>query len=490
MSEKTSHQPTRWQRFTDYIRKHRTLSIIVVAAFVLLVFFFWRAVAAGRQALQNAYQTETVERGTLTAMIGATGSVRANQSAVLNWGASGTVEFVNAAVGDQVATDDILASLELSSLPQNVILANADLQDAQDNLDLEVAQAAQALADAQDALDTAQRDLYNLTHPGKDVDIDQAYANMVLAKDKLDKAQDDYDPYADKPEDNLVRANYLLRLTEAQKAYDSAVRTYNAYSGTANTIDIAVAQAKVTLAESQLSVAQRDYDNAQRAADLDYTSPAEARVAAAEATLDLAHIQAPFDGVVTDAHPSIGDVVTAGTRAFRLDDLSRLLVDVDVSEVDINRVALGQEATLTFDAAPDSEYHGTVTAVALAGDTTGGAVNFRVTVELTDADESVRPGMTAAVNIVVTQLQDVLLVPNRAVRIIGGQRVVYILENGQLVPVAIQLGATSEVSSEVIDGDLQIGDVVVLNPPAPSAFNPGEPPPAFIQQNFNGPGND
>jgi len=102
-------------------------------------------------------------------------------------------------------------------------------------------------------------------------------------------------------------------------------------------------------------------------------------------------------------------------------------------------------------------------------------VDFTVTVELTDADAAVKPGMTAAVNIVVDQLQDVLLVPNRAVRVSEGKRVVYVLRNGQTEKVEITLGASSETSSQVLDGNLKEGDAIVLNPP--TVFEQNGPPP-------------
>ena len=83
--------------------------------------------------------------------------------------------------------------------------------------------------------------------------------------------------------------------------------------------------------------------------------------------------------------------------------------------------------------------------------------------------------MTAAVNIVVSQLEDVLLVPNRAVRALEGVRVVYILKDGVLYPVEITLGASSETMSEVIAGELKAGDQIVLNPP--TVFEQNGPPP-------------
>ena len=458
------------QKLGEFVRR-RWVALVVIGIVVLVAALIFNSVRAGQQEILASLQTATVERGSLTATIGATGSVRAVQSAILTWGTSGTVEEVNASVGDQVAAEEVLASLELSSMPQNVILAQVDLQEAQDALDLDLAEKAKALAEAQNALEDAERELYSLTHPGKQVDIDQAFANMVLAEDKLEQAREDYEPYANKPENNLVRANYLLRLTEAQKEYDSAVRIYNAFTGTANATDIAVAEGQVALAQSQLEIAQQNYDNA--VAGL--PNSAEVRVAAAEAALNLSVIEAPFSGVITDAFPRPGDQVNAGGVAFQLDDLSQLLVDVLVSEVDINRVEIGQSAVITFDAAPEREYQGEVTGVALSGTIDSGVVNFRVTVELTEPDEFVHPAMTAAVNIVVTELQDVLLVPNRAVRVQDGQRVVYVMRDGILTPVEITLGASSETFSELTGGELQEGDTIVLNPPS-LTFDPSNPP--------------
>jgi HlyD family secretion protein len=139
-------------------------------------------------------------------------------------------------------------------------------------------------------------------------------------------------------------------------------------------------------------------------------------------------------------------------------------VDVEVPEVDINRIETGQRALMTFDAIQGREYQGIVTNVARVGTQQQGLVNFIVTVELTDPDEAVLPGMTAAVNLVVAQLDDVLLVPNRAVRLRDGQRVVYILRNGVAEAVNVTIGASSETVSEVIEGDLRVGEVIVLNP--------------------------
>jgi len=143
-----------------------------------------------------------------------------------------------------------------------------------------------------------------------------------------------------------------------------------------------------------------------------------------------------------------------------------MLVDVDIPEIDINRIKVGQPASLTFDAIQNKSYQGEVTAVAQVGSNGQGVVNFRVTIVLLNPDELVHPGMTAALSIIINQLEDVLLVPNRAVRTVDNQRVVYILQNNLPVAVPIEIGVSSDTFSELVAGDLKEGDLIVLNPPS------------------------
>ncbi len=509
----------------------RWITAIVIVVILAGGFFAFRAYSAQRQTSANpGLQIAPVRRGALTATIGATGIVRANQTAILNWQTSGTVGEVLVEIGDRVTAGDVLAELERTSLPQNVILAQADLLTAQRaledllnsdvqraqalkalndaeqaledarNPELSQAQALKAVTDAQKAVEEAERAVVSARTPANQSYIDEAEAQVVLAKDRLDKARERFAPYENKPEDNLTRARLQSDLSAAQQAYDAAVRRLNSLQGTASETDQAVREANLEAAKAQLMEAQREYErlkdgpteadialleaeveDARRAyervkdgaSEADIRA-AEARVAAAQATLNQARLTAPFDATVTKVVSLRGDQVAPGVQAFRLDDLSHLYVDVQVSEVDINHILPGQDAILTFDAILGKEYRGKVIRVDLVGTSEQGVVDFTVTIELTNADEQVLPGMTAAVNIVVQELEDVLLVPNRAVRVVDGQRVVYVLQNGAPEAVPITLGASSEVDSEVVDGDLQEGDAVVLNPP--TLFDQGGPP--------------
>jgi len=426
--------------------------------------------AGGTPATSN-YQIVQLKKSDLSQVVGATGTVRANQSAMLTWQTSGTVEKLNVAIGDKVQTGQVLASLQKTSLPQSIVLAQADLISAQQALkdlydtQLAQAQAEQNVANAQKAIDDAQSNFNSVQTTGSTPDINAAKANMLLAKNALDKAQKDYDPYANKSDTNLFKAMLLNKLASAQKKYDAAVSTYNNLIGTANTTTVSVSQANLDLAKAQMVDAQKKLADLKAGPSANDIASAQARIDAAQATLNQAFITAPFDGLITDSMNQPGDQVHAGTQAFQLDDPSRMLVDVQVSELDIDKVKTGQDAVVTFDALPAKTYHGKVIEVGQNGVSNSGVVDFPVTVQITDTDASVKPGMTAAVNITVSNLAGVLAVPSRAIRNENGQRVVYILQGGKPQPVQVVIGASSDTMTQILSGSVQEGDQIVVNPP-------------------------
>jgi len=421
----------------EFFRKNKTIIIVLLIVVIgASAFMFVRNSSADTT---SQFQTATIGRGNLTATIGATGTVRAKQTAVLIWQAAGTVESVNVKVGDNVNAEDALASLVKTSLPQSVIMAEADLVDAQ----------------------TALNEL--LTS-------DTARAQAVIT---LRDAQEVYDRAANWRKELNGRIN--IKKIVYKKFGTRTIPILKEYRGYADAETIAKADEDLALAKAKLDDAQRNFDNLNSGNSVEIAA-AQARVDAAQATLNLARVTAPFAGTVTESHSLPGDQVGAGATAFRLDNLSSLFVDVEVSEVDINSVSIGQPASLSFDAILDKDYHGEVVEVATAGNNVSGVVNFTVTVELTDADGLVKPGMTAAVNITVNEMQDVVLVPNRAVRLVDGSRVVYLLVNEQSVKTEISLGSSSDTMSVLADGDVKEGDTVILNPPIEFGPGPGGGP--------------
>jgi len=106
----------------------------------------------------------------------------------------------------------------------------------------------------------AERYLNNLNSGSRGTDIDKARADVVLLKDRLDQARKDFAAYENKPEDNVTRAQYLSRLADAQRKYDDIVRLLNNLEGNPSDIDMAIAEANLTLSQAQLSLAEQEYE--------------------------------------------------------------------------------------------------------------------------------------------------------------------------------------------------------------------------------------
>jgi HlyD family secretion protein len=408
-------------------------------------------------------------------------------------------------VSAQKALEDLRESqVQQAAALQRVDAAEDALDDAL-NPELAQAQALQAIAEADKEVAEAEYQLKIVTAPVSKSALDAAQANLLLAEKKLNdnqdqieriekrknKSEEKYKPWESPRLYKQILEGLETQRIQLQIAYEKSQQRYLDLQAPPDPIDVAVAEAylggtqaqladaqriwariengtspaDIALLEAQLADAQREWERLKDGPDPADISAAEARVSAARASLAQYDIKAPFNGTVTEVYSQPNDQVDPGVPALRLDDLSHLWVDVEVSEVDINQVEIGQPALLTFDAILAKEYHGVVTEVAPVGDENQGVINFKVTVELSDADAAVRPGMTAAVEIVVSQLDEALLVPNQAVRAVNGTRMVYILEeNGDLKPVEVTLGATSDRYSQLLEGDLQPGDLLVLNP--------------------------
>ncbi len=460
--------------------KRALIIILLIGALGAAGYFGYTKFKQSQAAQTTIFQTVTLANGDLTAIVGATGTVRANQSTTVNWQTSGRIGKVDVKVGDQVTVNQVLAELDPATLSQNIILARSDLVTAQRNLSdlkdstLAKSQASQALADAQKALDDAktaryQKNLARVSQPT----INSARADLTIAQDQLKRAQENYDKYSKLLETNILRATAFNRLAAAQQKVDQDQYNLAWLLSSPDQVEVSQADAAIAVAQSKLDDAQREWDRLKNGTDPSDLAAAQAKVDSIQATLGMPQILAPINGTVTDVSAMVGDQVNAGTVSFRIDDLSRLMVDVPVAEVDINRVNVGQPATLTFDAISGKQYNGKITDVSSFGTPSNGVVNFTVTVELTDADAQVRPGMTAAVNMTVEQLNNVLLVPNRAVRLQNGKQIVYVLRNNQSTSVTITIGATSDTYSEVAQGDVKAGDQVILNPPIAIPTGPG-----------------
>ncbi len=441
--------------------KKLVISIIVVIALAGAYFVylsFQNVQSASASVIE--YQTAAIQKGSLVATISATGRVRPGQTAALPWKTSGTVEKVSVEVGSLVKAGERLAQLEQTSLPKEIILAQSDLVSAQkalDNLytDAQNAEvkALQNIAAYAKTVKDAQYQLDNYTVSSEQAGM-SAIEGLDMTEEKLDAARTAFEPYKFASSNDPRREELLEDLNLAQSDYNAAVKRLEY-------------EYELQVAQANLDQARQDYETWKDGPEPQDIKAAEAKIAAAQATLNQAWIEAPIDGTITAVDTQPGDQASANSKAFRIDDLSNLLVDLQVSEIDVNKIQVGQAVTLTFDAIPARAYHGAVSEVGMVGEVSSNLVDYTITVRLNDADAAVRPSMTSEVKIVVSEQAQALLAPNQAIQFVDGQPVIYILRSGQTAPVAVEitLGAVSDIHSEILQGEVQAGDQVVLNMP-------------------------
>ncbi len=446
--------------------------VVILLVVILGAFLIINNTRNAQKKVQAAVQTATVEKGDLVAIVGSTGTVEANQTADLSWQTNGRIASIKVKLNDQVEKDEVLAELDPQSVSQSIISARADLVTAKKELE-NLLQSDTTAAEAYQALITAETDLvnarvkrnrwnYNGTNWARIYVLRDIF---IQAEDDLHAAQQDYDATKNLVQNDPHRLEIEKKFEDATQARYRAWRNLTFALGKSYNSDVWPDFADYDAALAAVDDARREWERVKSGPNRDDIEAAQANVDAAQSAVSMAELTAPFAGTVTAVNSKTGDLVTSSFTSFRIDDLSRLLVQVEVTEVDINSIQVGQRAELTFDAILNKKYAGYVTEVSPVGVDTSGVVNFTVTVEMKDADTEVKPGMTAAVNIVVNEIKNVLIVPNRTVRLLGGKRVVYVLKNGTPTPVQIEIGASSEVNTQVLSGDIKVGDQIMLNPP-------------------------
>jgi len=435
-------------------KSRKWLWIILGIVVVIGAIVAWRIWSAQRNAAQvyENLETEPYQRMNLSASIYGTGSVEPEQTAILTWSASGIVGDVNVELGQSVQKDDILMTLDPESVSVDIMQAQIDVINAQnalddlyDNWESDLAQAKLDLINAQDELD-------DLEHARTVRDFRRCSDDRIEElEDELDKAERMYK--------YVQNEDTLEAVEDAQAAVDYCRSHYTER-------EKAEAALEVELGEAKVAEMQERVELLSEGPDPDEVTVLETQLEIAQSRLDSILIDAPFDGFVTDILAKSGDVVQTGQQALRLDNLSELYLDVQISEVDIPQVKLGQTAGLVFDAYFEQTFTGEVIEISPVGSSVQGVVEYTVRVKLLDADANIKPGMTAAVNIVVEEKENVFVVPNTAIFSLEEQDHVFIQRNASYEAVPVTLGSYSDYYSEVIEADIDEGELIIINPPA------------------------
>lgn len=261
--------------------------------------------------------------------------------------------------------------------------------------------------------------------------------------------------------------------------------------------------AKGLVAHDAFDQAKAAADQAQAQVQLDQTtiSQRQAALEASKVNLGYTTIVSPVDGIVVSRDITQGQTVAASFQTPTLfliaTDLTKMEVDTNVSESDIGGVQNGARATFSVEAFPDHTFDGTVTQVRQAPQTVQNVVTYDVVVGTDNPQALLKPGMTATVNVITAERNNVVRVPEQALRFTpggvtggtgrGGDAVkpvgtsgqagaqqhmaVWVLRNGTPTRVAVTVGLDDGTTAEIVNGALQPGDQVIVSQQGGSATN-------------------
>lgn len=248
-------------------------------------------------------------------------------------------------------------------------------------------------------------------------------------------------------------ANAEAGLAKLNAVTEMSKKTYTRYKNL---------YAKNFIAKSELDQAESDYH-----ANLAQTGAQRAQIAQARAAYNTAmtnlgytKIIAPVDGTVISRKIDLGQPVAASFQAPELftiaQDLTKMQIEVNVSEADIGKVKEGQEVTYTLDGYPDSIFHGVVSQVRISPTTVSNVVTYSVIVDIDNKDLKLIPGMTANVSIITQKSENVLCVPNVSLKFTpdtNGQKYqkqgIWILSGRKPKRVDIETGASDDNFTEI-----------------------------------------
>ncbi len=432
-------------------QKHRK-AYFIGAGCLILIFGYW--LYARAKANDPKYTTVVVHRGDITSAVQATGTINALTTVSVGSYVSGTVQYIFADFNTRVKSGQVLAQLDPAIYEAQVTQARGNLENAKDNL--------ATLA-----------------------------ANVQVAQANLAKTQANvtYEQATAKRSADLFKAGIVS--TDSNDLTQSTLGQTQA--------DVLSAQAAVTQAQATLTQAHAQVTAMQGA------------LSATETSLKYTTIISPIDGTVVARNIDVGQSVAATLQAPNVftvaQDLTRMQVYAATDESDTGNIRVGAAVTFAVDAFPTEIFHGRVSTVRLNPTTVQNVVTYNTIIDFSNPDEKLLPGETAYVTIPTGHVTNVIQIPNPALTFkpaalrtqlpqiykqynisreastthLGGWQVVWKLAPNKkdLIPVAVQCGITDYNNTQLISGNLQEGDVLVIAATQTTGTTGTQRPPGF-----------
>lgn len=343
------------------------------------------------------------------------GRLNPARSVRLSFSSGGEIAEVLVAEGDSVEADQPIIRLdEAEQLRAAVAAAEYELTSAKlalqalyDGAGLKASQAQLELANARDALREAERKWQNQQEGQRasSVTIKAAEAELALAESQMQHAKRESGGYSGRSSDDPARAQAYKNYAAAYQRYQSALANLNWFTGHPTEIQAAILDAEVALAQANVEAAERVWQDWAEGPSADELALAKTRLANAQAQLEAAEaalaaldVKAPFDGIVADLLVQEGELAAPGQSAVVLADFSSWKVNTEnLTEIDMPLIAPGFGVQIGFDAFPELELPGRVSAISPVYEMKSGDVTYAVEIELLEGFEGLQWGMTAVV---------------------------------------------------------------------------------------------
>jgi len=342
-----------------YRHKYLWLLLLMIAA--VSGFGTWRLYTV--KADKPSYLLGTVERGDIVTQVAATGTLAAVTTVAVGTQVSGTIAELDADYNSEVKKGQLLAKLDQDLFRTQVEQAEASVRSAEATVNDDVA----SIANSKANLEKARVDL---------IDKQRKFKRQKELFDEQLIAQDDLDT--------------------AQAAMDAAVAS------------LAAAQAGIDSAQAHLK------------ADQARLVQAQASLQTAQVNLDHTIITSPISGTIISRNVDRGQTVAASFSSPTLftigEDLTKMQVNTNIDEADVGKIKAGMDATFTVDAYPGATFHGTISQVRLAAATVQNVVTYNALIDVPNPQLKLKPGMTANVKILIEKAENVLELPNAALR--------------------------------------------------------------------------
>ena len=503
-----------FSKIKKWIIEYKKISILLI---IILVFVGYKTV----QGLSSTtgeikYITEIAKKGTIISTITGTGQVSASNRIDVISEVSGDVIYVPVKLGDVVKKDQTIAQLDNRNASRTVKNAELNLESAKIAYDKALKQSkdqainssvsdlkkeydkgynevVSAFIDIPDIIAGLDLIFYNYTHSPYFNDINiQLNAGQIAIDYKyeagrtFDQAKKDYDLNLKNYKTTYINSDPEKIVSLVEETYNIVKKISTALAETYNTVDYIKSKTPVNYISNEIAVDKNtlssfitktnshttnlsnvltDIENAKdtaTTATLNLKS-AELNVSEAEDTLREARevlwnhrIKAPFDGIIGKVSVENGDKISTNeTVAVMITDEKE--AEISLNEVDVANIKMGDKVNITFDAIDDLTITGKVIEIDLLGTVEQGVVNYTIKISFDLNDKRVKTGMSLNASIITDSKDNILIVPNSAIKSQKSMSYVEVLSDNLPKPVKVETGISNDGFTEIISG-LNEGD--------------------------------